>query len=166
MNNHPGLYVALLIAWITQGALMYEDRCCNPIPAEQTVPRRHYFHGVVLKDSGLNIRIPFNFEFYKSTSNYSLPLPAELEQAMQQTSAFLKNNPSKKLKIVCRYHPDEVERSSSDLGMERAKAIEKIYLSNGVRAEQLLTSSLRDSTLPIRQNKILAGFVPIVIQSP
>ncbi|HMW38885.1 MAG: hypothetical protein K1X68_13930 [Saprospiraceae bacterium] len=166
MNNHPGLYVALLIAWITQGALMYEDRCCNPIPVKQQVPHRHYFHGIVLKDTGLNIRIPFNFEFYKSTSNYALPLPVELEQALQQTSTFLKNNPSKKLKIVCRYHPDEVERSSSDLGMERARAIEKIYLSKGVRGEQLLKASLRDSALPIRQNKILAGFVPIVIQSP
>jgi len=117
-------------------------------------------------DTGLNIRIPFNFEFFKSTANYALPLPLELEQALQQTSTFLINNPSKKLKIVCRYHPDEVERSSSDLGMERARAIEKIYLSKGVRAEQLLMASLRDSALPVRQNKILAGFVPIVIQSP
>ncbi|MFN8331614.1 MAG: hypothetical protein U0T81_10430 [Saprospiraceae bacterium] len=61
MNNHPGLYVALLIAWITQGALMYEDRCCNPIPVKQPVLHRHYFHGIVLADTGL--QYPYSLQF-------------------------------------------------------------------------------------------------------
>ncbi|NOT36361.1 MAG: hypothetical protein HOP11_03165 [Saprospiraceae bacterium] len=167
MKNQVFLLSAILVLWITLSALVYNEKCCTSqkIPIKTTNTKRAYFHGIVLQDSDkLNLKLRDNFIFYKATSGYLLPLSDSLKQLVQTTADYLKENPNKKLKIICRYSPKEnTKLNNSDYGLLRSKEIEKIFLSKGVPAKQLITKSLKDTLLPIINNRIFGGFIPLIV---
>lgn len=158
--------MAILIAWITLGSLVYEKKCytMNVIHQAIKVKKRSYFHGISLRDKDLfSVQVKDNFIFYKSTSGYLLPLSDSLTTAILKIAEYIQKNPQKKLKLICRYNPIESPKNSIDWGLLRAKEIEKLFISKGVPATQLITTSLKDTMLPIINNRIFAGFIPIII---
>lgn len=166
MNNKISLFLAILVAWNTLGALLYEDRCCQAKISPKVIktPGRLYFHGIILKDEDkLNIKLLDNFIFYKSTSGYLLPLSDSLKQFIDLTAEHLKKYPTKKINLICRYNPIEsLKNTKMDWGKLRAQEIEKMFLTRGVPENQIITTSLRDSLLPMKNNRIFGGFIPII----
>ena len=166
MSNKIYLLIAILISWITLGSLIYEKKCYTRNVTRQaiSVKKRSYFHGISLRDKDLfSVHVKDNFIFYKSTSGYLLPLSDSLNAALLITADYIKKNPQKKLKLICRYNPIESSKNSIDWGLLRAKEIEQLFISKGVPANQLITTSLKDKMLPIINNRIFGGFIPIII---
>ncbi len=168
MKNPIFLFSSLLVAWITMGCLLYEDKCC--VKARIKTPNnfksnRKYFHGIILKNNdGLNLHINDNFIFYKGAIGYLPPVSDSLKYWIQKTTEYLKLNPNKKLKLICRYNPNESSTNNPiDYGLLRAKEIEKLFLENGIAQKQLLGISLRDSLLPHKNNRIYGAFIPLII---
>ncbi|MEP7196193.1 MAG: hypothetical protein ABI851_06705 [Saprospiraceae bacterium] len=167
MKNQIILFLAILIAWITLGALLYEDKCCQDKPFVKTSlkPGRAYFHGIQLNDQeDFHIYLRDNFIFYRSTSGYLLPLSDSLKNTIQLTSDYIKRNPNKKLKLICRYNPLEShKKNTEDWGILRAKEVEKVFIAQGVPQDQIIVASLVDSLLPIINNRIYGGFIPLIL---
>ncbi len=167
MTNRFYLFLALLTAWISAGALMYEESCCSEIKVVKSNPikTRWYYHGIKIKNEDFSLKLNDNFIFYKSTSSYLSPLSDSLTTALGSISDYLISHPDKMLKIICRYNPNESIRNNNDWGYLRAKEIEKLFLTKGVNAQQLIPISLRDSLLPIKNNRIFGGFIPLIVQN-
>lgn len=168
MKSQVFLLSVILVSWITMAALLYDEKCCSSnkkVKSTGLKPKRAYYHGIILSDpDGLNLKLNDNFIFYKATSGYLLPLSDSLKQLIQNTADYIKDHPNKKLKLICRYNPKEnVKFNNNDYGLLRAKEIEKLFLSKGVPAKQLMLKSLRDTLLPIKNNRIFGGFIPLII---
>lgn len=168
MKNPVFLFSAILVAWITMACLLYEEKCCSSSKVNTLTtskPVRKYFHGIILthKDSLIS-SVNNNFIFYRSSIGYLPPISDSLKLWVQTTSQYLKQNNNKKLKLICRYNPNESSKNNPvDYGILRAKEIEKLFIENGISENQLITIGLRDSLLPFKNNRIYGGFIPLII---
>ncbi|MCC6815228.1 MAG: hypothetical protein IT267_02315 [Saprospiraceae bacterium] len=167
MKSQIYLLSAILVAWITMGTLLYENKCCQitKVASKKTPLNRTYFHGIKLLDQeGLDIFLKENFVFYKSTFGYLTPISEDMKSFVLTTSNFLKSHPKKKLKIICRYNPSEnSSQNHIDYGLLRAQQIEILFLAQNVPDKQLEAVSLRDSLLPFSKNRIYGAFIPLIV---
>lgn len=79
-----------------------------------------------------------NFVFASNDFIAQQPLAAALEKNLQQTAAYLNDNPFHQLTITGRYHPSETNRSIfPDLGVARANHIKDYLMFLGVNGQQI-----------------------------
>lgn len=107
-----------------------------------------------IKDGSFALNAENNFNFKGSDYHFMQPIPANLQKAVADLQTYVKDNPSKRIKIIGHYTAAEKNNSAyPNLGLARANAIKNYMVSQGVPSKIIDTyGTLKDDLTPDANN--------------
>jgi len=107
-----------------------------------------------VEDGSFALNVKDNFNFKGSDYHLMKPISDDLKKAVTDLQAYLKDNPSKRIKIVGHYTSNEKNNSAyPNLGLARANAIKNYMMSQGVPSKIIDTyGTLKDELSPDANN--------------
>lgn len=107
-----------------------------------------------VKDGSFALNAENNFNFKGSDYHLMEPISDDLKKAIAGLQAYLKDNPSKRIKVIGHYTSKEKNNSAyPNLGLARANAIKNYMMSQGVPSKIIDTyGTLKDDLTPNANN--------------
>ncbi len=122
--------------------------------AIKTIPNRF----LKLSSGDFKSEAKNNLSFARNSSEIETPITDDVKKTAKEVAAFLKGNPNKSLQIFGWY---DTEESTGDpdknLGVERANALKKWWISMGVPATQIKLSAEGKDDLIFIGDKLFGG---------
>jgi len=147
--SKKALYVLGIAITIILGTFLYVNFCCNctiktptadtekvsVVVAEETV-----FVPFILNGSGIDYQSNDNIKFLKNSFAVILPVSDSVAIGIENLKTFLIANPKQKITITGYATSDETNSSTfENLGLARANAIKKYFVSKGLSGSQFDT---------------------------
>jgi outer membrane protein OmpA-like peptidoglycan-associated protein len=109
-----------------------------------------------ISDSEFSFSANDIFSFHQSDA--TPVIPGDNLVLLQQLARYLGENPERELELNGLFSPSEKNKSQyRNLGIARAKAIEKLLISEGTSEEQLITSATEVQNLFLINGRLLGG---------
>lgn len=158
------IYLLGVLATLIIGFFLHWYFCCNENCTKNAVADETSLGNTSaplpfkFEDGDITIRSNDNFNFMSSNHAIVQPLSEDLLSCVKEMITHLSKNKDKSINITGFFKEDENNPSNfENLGIARAKAIERFLIEHGLSADQISTFGKKDNTLIPNQNNILYG---------
>ncbi|MDA0317131.1 MAG: OmpA family protein [Bacteroidetes bacterium] len=158
------IYLLGILATLIIGFFLHWHFCCNEdctknaIVDETSQGNASAPLTFKFEDGDITIRSNDNFNFMSSNHAIVQPLSEDLLSCVKEMITHLSKNKDKSINITGFFKEEENNPSNfENLGIARAKAIERFLIEHELSANQISTFGEKDNTLVPDQNDILYG---------
>jgi len=158
------IYLLGILATLIIGFFLHWHFCCNEdctknaIVDETSQGNASAPLPFKFEDGDITIRSNDNFNFMSSNHAIVQPLSEDLLSCVKEMITHLSKNKDKSINITGFFKEEENNPSNfENLGIARAKAIERFLIEHELSANQISTFGEKDNTLVPDQNDILYG---------
>ena len=150
--------VFILALWLLLGSWFIKCQICGVPVAAVAAPAKST--RLLIQDgAAFKTTATGHFDFKKSNNTYITPLTTDVNNSINQTTAYLKANPNRSITVTGLYTEAETNNSVfPSLGLARANEVKKAMVASGISAKQLLTADqLLATNSAIKEGVLIDG---------